>query len=329
MTPSTRKPATGSAQNRKGGPGIISRFKAWVFNHLYALFSSLGRLYQQPLNALMTIGVIGIAISLPIGLYVALSNIQGISSSWQDLGEIALFLNDDTQLSEAEALRTSLKDNPSILSISLLNKEQALEDYKQNSGFSNAIDALDENPLPHVLIVQLIEGQTSSTLSIVNNLEAHERVNFAQYDLQWLLRFKALLTIAQRIIQVISGLFALSVFLIVGNTIRLDIENRRAEIEIAKLVGASNGFIRQPFLYSGLWYGLLGGLTALLLIEIALILLDNPIKHLSIAYSSTYSLSNLNIIEILILLGLSTVNGLVGAWLSVGRHIAAIEPGKK
>jgi cell division transport system permease protein len=200
--------------------------------------------------------------------------------------------------------------------------------FNEQSGFGDALKFLDENPLPIVLSVQPIvdQAQPVALAQLLKTLQQEKFVDIAQLDLQWVQRLYAILDILRRGVWIIGGLLALAVLLIVGNTIRLDIENRRAEIEVAKLIGASNAFIRRPFLYTGLWYGVLGGVMAWLLTTVALLLLDEPVRRLSSLYQSGFELSGLGLGNTFSLLALSCALGLAGSWLAVGRHLDAIEP---
>ena len=151
-------------------------------------------------------------------------------------------------------------------------------------------------------------------------------MELAQLDLQWVKRFNAIMEIVQRTIRVMAVLLGLAVLLIIGNTIRLEIQNRREEIEITKLIGATNGFIRRPFLYAGLWYGIFGALAGALLVELALLQLLDPVQRLAGLYQSGFSLEILTSAEFFYLLIAGSTLGLTGAWVAVGRHLSAIEP---
>lgn len=306
-----------------------ARLRAALVLHLYTLLSSLGRLYRSPVSSGMTVAVIGIALSLPAGLYVTLTNVKALSQGWQDLGEVALFLQRETAGERADELATKLRERAEIAEVRHLSPDEALADFRGLSGFGEAIEILERNPLPPVLILRVGEQwrDPARARPWLAELEALPAVDFAQFDMQWLIRFNAIMDIAQRAVYVVAGLFGLAVLLIVGNTIRLDIENRREEIEITKLVGASDGFVRRPFLYGGAWYGLLGGLLAVGLVHAALELLSGPVHSLAAAYDASFRLIGLDARAATGLLGASTLAGLLGARLAVGRHLAAVEPG--
>jgi cell division transport system permease protein len=305
-----------------------SPFKAYFVNHLRTFIGSLGFLWRNALSSSMTMAVIAIALALPSGMYVLLNNLSQVSVGWDDSAQISLFLKTDINDDQAEKLVNKLKLHEDIERVTLIHRDQALKEFQRVSGFSDAIEALGENPLPHVLAVQpKVDPQRPDKINhLVTELGKLKQVDIAQLDLQWVKRLYAMLEIAHRSIWLISSLLGLAVLLVVGNTIRLDIQNRREEIEVTKLIGATNAFIRRPFLYTGLWYGLCGGLLAWLLTSLSLLLIDDSVASLAVLYSSNFQLSGLSGGETLLLIGLSSALGLGGSWLAVSRHLHEIEP---
>ncbi len=305
-----------------------SRITAYILNHLQVMLASLGRLYRQPVATLMTIAVIAIALTLPSGLFLAVNNLGGLSQQWDNSTQISVFLYPQVNKQQAQQLASRLRLNKSILSIALIDKSTGLAQFKKNSGFNNALKFLNTNPLPIVLTIQpaITPGQPDKITQLVQQLRTEKQIELAQLDVQWVKRLFTLLEIANRSIWIIGSMLALAVLLIVGNTIRLDIQNRRAEIEVAKLIGASNAFIRRPFLYTGFWYGLLGGILAWLLISISILLIQQPVHHLALLYHSNFSLIGPGPSNIFILISISCLLGLTGSWLAVSRHLKEIEP---
>lgn len=304
------------------------RLDIWVLRHLQVLFSSLGRLTNNPLSTLMTSAVIGIALALPTGLYLLLGNVQSLSGSWEGAASISLFMEQQTDDVSAAKTAAKLRLDPTIKGVEVITKGQALKEFRQLSGFSGALDALNENPLPAVLIVEPEAGHTAPEAAerLIQRLQGIQGVAFAQLDLQWVRRFHAITEIAQRGVMVLATLLGLAVLLIVGNTIRLEIQNRHAEIEITKLIGGTDAFIRRPFLYNGIWYGLFGGIIAWLMVTLSITLLDNPVARLAGLYQSGFDLSGMGFTTLLQLLLGSTLLGLAGSWIAVGRHLSEIEP---
>ncbi len=292
------------------------------------LVASLGYLSRQPVSSLMTSAVIAIALALPAGLYIALDNVSQVSEGWDDTTQISLFLKMDTTIKQADALAKKLRLHKEINKVSIIDRERGLQEFQQISGFGDAIKFLDENPLPHVITVQPIidQQQPNRVLHLVETLQQERRVELAQLDMQWVKRLYTLLDVARRAVWIIGSLLGLAVLLIVGNTIRLDIQNRRDVIQVSKLIGASNAFIRRPFLYTGMWYGLCGGLLAWLLIAISLGIMAQPLERLATLYQSSYQISSLSAGDISMLILISCLLGLGGSWLAVGRHLSEIEP---
>lgn len=310
------------------GPQTNTLLTSYLVHHLRVFISSLGHLTRHPISTLMTSTVIAIALALPAGLYISLNNLGGISTGWDDSTQISLFLHTKVTQAQADKLAQRLKKHKQIRQVKVISKKQGLEQFKRLSGFGNALKFLDGNPLPVVVSVQpIVDPQRPDKITqLLKELKKEKQVELAQLDMQWLKRLYAILEIAHRGIWIIGSLLALAVLLIIGNTIRLDIQNQRAEIEVIKLIGASNAFVRRPFLYTGLWYGLVGGLLAWLLTVVSLGLLEAPVQKLAGLYQSTFRLSGLGAQNVLKLIGLSCLLGLSGSWLAVSRHLSKIEP---
>jgi len=310
-------------QVAKGNP-----LKAWATNHVRTLIASLGAMTRQPVSSLMTLSVIAIALALPSGMFVILNNASNISIGWDNSAQISVFLKPSATENQAKQLMERLQQYNDIKQVSLIDKTHALNEFKKTSGFGDAIDALNNNPLPHVLTIQPIVdiNQPNKISLLIHRLNQQSEVELAQLDLQWVKRLFAMLNIAQQAIWVIAGLLGIAVLLVIGNTIRLDIQNRRDEIEVTKLIGATNAFIRRPFLYTGLWYGIGGGIFAWILTTLSILQLDNSVSHLATLYNSSFQLKGLSFFEGINLIGFSCLLGLTGSWIAVGRHIREIEP---
>ena len=304
------------------------RVDIWFMRHIQVSLASLGRLSRNPFSTLMTAAVIGIALSLPIGLHLMLNNAQQLSGNWDGAASISLFLTQETTNKNAEKLARKLQLKDEIDNVQLIGRNDALEEFRTLSGFSAALDSLDSNPLPNVLIVEPgpLHSTPEAAEKLLTDLQQFREVEFAQLDLQWVRRFQGITQIAKRGVWVLGTLLGIAVLLIVGNTIRLEIQNRHAEIEITKLIGGTNAFIRRPFLYSGFWYGLFGGIIAWLLVTLSLFLLDNPVEQLAGLYGSQFGLSGVDLATFALLLWGSALLGLVGSWIAVGRHLSEIEP---
>lgn len=311
------------------GKPFLDTAKIWLQRHAQVALASLGRLSNTSLASLMTCSVIGIALALPMGLHVILNNLQSLSGGWESGASISLFLKQSVDDREAEKLASKLRRHQRIDSVELISRRKALEEFRHRSGFAEALEALDTNPLPALLVVQPKNEFTSaeSAQRLVRELERLPEADIVQLDLQWVRRLQAITVIAQRAVLVLASLLGLAVLLIVGNTIRLEIQNRHAEIEITKLIGATDTFIRRPFLYTGFWYGLFGGIIAWLLVALSITLLKGPVASLASLYESAFDLGNLDWLSVGALLVGSALLGLLGSWLAVGKHLSAIEPG--
>ena len=331
---SSRKPERkpGRAQirgrNTRNTSHKPARLRPWLGNHARDALASLGRLYAEPVATLMTAAVIAIALALPTGLFIALSNIAQLSGDWDGSTQISLFLKTDISRAEAEKLKSRLEKHKDIRRIELIDKDKGLQQFREISGFGDALKYLDENPLPIVLVVQprMRADQPDMAAQLVKQLGGIKQVELAQLDVQWVKRLYTFLEIANRAIWVIGALLAVAVLLIIGNTIRLHIQNRREEIEVSKLIGASDAFIRRPFLYTGLWYGLIGGLLAWIITQVSLQLIEEPVHRLALLYHSDFRLSGLGFGDTLLLIIISATLGLLGAWIAVGRHLKEIKP---
>jgi len=302
--------------------------KNYILRHLQVMLFSLGQLWRQPLSSLMTIIVIGIALALPAGLYVLLDNIEDVSDQWDDATQISLFLQQDVFPDQAIELNKQLKKWPQISDTHYQSSSQSLEEFRQLSGLGTLLDSLPTNPIPAVIIIQPDESdlRPDSIGSLLARLEALPEVEQAQLDMEWLQRLRSLNKTAQRGISILGLLLSLSVLLIIGNTIRLAILSRQSEIRVIKLVGGTNAFIRRPFLYTGFWYGLLGGIIGWLTLTFSLSLINGPINELAKLYSSQFTLHWLSALLLVILPMTGLILGVLGAWISVGRHLSKIEP---
>lgn len=302
------------------------RIKAWRRHHLSVAVDSLTRLLAAPFGSLMTWAVIAIALSLPVGLYVFLNNAQLVSSNWDGSAQISLYLKENVQESTGQNLTKTLQMDGEIAETRYLSREQTLAEFKEFSGFGEALDYLDDNPLPPVIIVRPAISGINNQTALVKRLQALPEVEEAQLDLAWVKRLYHIMALGQRTITALGLLLSLAVLLVIGNTIRLAIENRRQEIVVVKLIGATDAFVRRPFLYTGIWYGLGGGLLSWVLVNASLYWLDAPVRSLASAYASDFSLIGLTLQDSLLLLVASTLLGWLGAWIAVGRHLGKVEP---
>ncbi len=313
---------------RVAAHGIRHHATSWLLRHAQVFLYSLGQLSRQPFGSLLTASVIGITLALPAGLHVLLGNAQVTTRGWDSHAHITLYLRIGVDDSRAARLADDIGEMPEVAQTRLITRTEALAEFRTTSGFGDVLDALDSNPLPAVIIVRPQDryAEPAGVGRLVTALQKREEIELAQFNLQWVKRLYAMMAIVQRGVLVLAGLLSVAVLLIVGNTIRLSIHSRRAEIEVAKLFGATDAFIRRPFLYSGLWYGLAGGLIALALVNGSVNLLGGPVGQLAELYYSDFSLAGLDAHATMAVIAGGASLGLGGSWLAVGRHLRAIEP---
>lgn len=302
--------------------------RQWFERHVQTMVGSLGRLWQQPFAALLTILVIGIALALPACLHTLVQNVRTASGGWGQALDISVYMKQSTGLEDARKLASKLRQRRDVDEVRLIEADDALEEFRKSSGFGAALDALESNPLPHALVVRPdAEFRTPEQVaSLVEALRALPEVDIVQLDTEWVTRFHAMLDVVRRIVLLAAGLFALGILVIVGNTIRLDIENRRDEIEVTKLVGGSNAFVRRPFLYNGVWYGLGGGLIAWLVVTVAVSLLAPPVQRIAGLYGSRFELEGLGVAGAAALLAGGIILGWLGSFIAATRELRGIEP---
>ena len=314
----------GASQSRTR---MADRFSSWLRHHRLSAADSLFRVLEHPFASLLTWLVIGIALALPAGLNVALENLNRLGTTWNSPAQISLFLQATLSPEEAARLPATLEKRVDVAGASFVSREEALQEFRALSGFADVLDSLQDNPLPDLVLVTPAEGLDSAGVAeLSRQLTAYPEVERALLDMEWLQRLNGLMVLAQRLVLAVGGLLLLGVVLILGNTIRLAIESRRDEIVIVKLVGGSNAFVRRPFLYSGLWYGVGGGVFAAMLVALFLWFLREPVDSLALLYGSDFRLHGPGLMGALDLVVLGGCLGLAGAWLAVARHLAAIEP---
>ncbi|MGE0080025.1 MAG: permease-like cell division protein FtsX [Thiohalomonadaceae bacterium] len=308
--------------------GLGTAMRVYLLRHAQTLLYALGQLSSRPLSTLMTAAVIGIALALPAGLHVLLGNARAVTAGWDGATQISVFLRTEVSEARGRALTDEFRARGDLADAHYVSREAALDEFRRLSGFGEALDALEENPLPAVIVLRpaLAQNDAAAIGRLLAQLRARPEVERAQLDMEWVKRLYAIMDMVRRGVWVLGGLLSLAVLLVVGNTIRLAIQNRRDEIVLTKLIGGTDAFIRRPFLYAGLWYGLAGGALAILLVSASLWLLSGPAQELAALYQSTFRLRGLAPADAGAVLLAGAVLGLAGSWLAVGRHLRDIEP---
>lgn len=302
---------------------------SYLVRHAHALLSSAGHLARAPIATVFTVVVMGLALALPLGLDVLVRNVRTATGDFSGAVGISAYLHTGVSEQRAQQLASAARERAGVGTVTLITADQALAKFRTQSGFGAALDALQGNPLPHVLAITPAPASANPAdmESLRRYLAAWPEVESVQLDGPWVARFNAILNLMRRSLLVAAGLLGLGVVAVVGNTIRLEIQNRRAEIEVTKLVGGTNGFVRRPFLYTGALYGLLGSLAAWLLVEAALRALAPAAAQLAQSYGSSFKLAGPTLSDLKGLLGIGTLLGWLGAWLAAARHLARVEPG--
>jgi cell division transport system permease protein len=304
------------------------RFQSWLASHGHSLLSTLGQLSRSLAGTLMTIAMIGISLALPAVLYLLAENARVVGRGWDRSAQVSVFLRPAVDDARATALAAAVQRWADVESVRLVSRDEALAEYRALSGLGDALDALEGNPLPAVLIVRPRgpEAGWAGQGGVLERLRALPEADATQIDLQWVRRLHAAMDMVERSVLGLAVVLCIGVVLVVANTVRAAIEGRRTEIEIAKLFGATDAFVRRPFLYTGLWYGLLGGVFAWLLVTVGYLALAGPVARLAQLYASEYRLLALSGEATLSLLTGGVALGLGGAWVAVGRHLRSIEP---
>jgi len=297
----------------------------WLSDHLDACLDSLGRFVRSPLQSLMTLLVIAVALSLPSMLYLLVKTTDASIGEFQQTADISVYFRPGSSEQTSLKVQAAVLSMPGVNAARFLSPDKALEEFQQYSGLGDTLSYLNENPLPATLLVTP-DINLSDVEPLLKNIEQMESVDQVQFDYLWLKRLESLLFIVERAILILAALLGLGVILILGNTIRLEIESRRNEVVVVKLVGGTDAFVRRPLLYTGVWFGLLGALFAWFITNLFTLLMSGPLKSLSELYLSEATLIGLDTMDLLVLLGIGLTLGLLGAWIAAARHLSDIEP---
>jgi len=294
--------------------------------HKKHFFGSFKRLITQPFANAMTVLVIAIALTLPACLYLLIQNGSELTARWQTSHDISAYVSNTLDQEALNKLQTRIKNRADVSSVSILTATEALEELGKNSDLDLISEALPDNPLPHTFIITPAQTDKNLISQLSKNLQTNPQINSVDYDFAWVIKLNNIMNFLTRLIGFLTCILALGVFLIVANTIRLHVNTRRNEIEVKKLIGASDRFVRRPFLYTGFWYGLLGAGLALALIMFLQLISKGPLTRLLDIYSSSFTLNYFGLYESFLLIGGGTLLALIGAWVAAETSIRAIEP---
>ena len=317
---------TERTNERTGDAMQSSRFGAWISHHGYSIVASLGRMLRKPWATLLTVGVMALALALPLGLWLVLGNMARLGGEVQASRNVDVFLKQDVDAVAAKSIADTLRERSDVAGVVLVTPEQALAQLRARPDMAAAIDALGadaaRDALPSVLRV-IPRGDERLLADALRKLPQSERV---QHDLAWRERLDAWLRFGARVALVLAALLGLGALLVVGNTVRLDIQSRREEIGVLQLLGASDGFVRRPFLYLGAWYGLAAGAVALGVLTLAWMGLRVPLADLAARYGSHFALQGLDPLQALLVLVAAAVLGWLGAGLVTGHYLRQTRP---
>jgi cell division transport system permease protein len=300
----------------------------WFARHLQAFFSSAGQLARAPIATTLTVAVMALALALPLSLLTLVNNTRSATGDFSGAISLSAYFRTEVSEQQAQQLSQSVRTRKGVASVQLVTAGEALRDFRNRTGFGAALDALDGNPLPHMMAIKpdAAYSDPASVEQLRRFLVGWPEVELVQLDSEWVTRFNAILSVLRAVLLVIAVLLGAAVVAVVGNTIRLEIQNRRAEIEVTKLVGGTNAFVRRPFLYTGVLYGLLAALLAWCIVTAALLALRGPAESLAHAYGSSFRLALVGTRQLGTLALAGVALGWVGAWLATARHLARIEP---
>lgn len=307
---------------------LLNKLLTLPVRHLQQAIGSLGDLWRTPFTTVMTVLVLGISLSLPATLQLFVKNANQITTQWRSASEISLFLKLSVNEKTAQNFVNRIQLYPEVAHVEYISAKQAMVDFKVLSGFGDALGYLSKNPLPATILVTPVKraSQVSAAKELLNKLTQEREVEQGKLDLEWLTRLQAVASLIEDIVLAIGLLLCSSVVLIIGNTIRLAILNQQNAIAVMKLVGATDSFIQRPFLYAGAWYGILGGLFAVIIISALAKYLSYAITDLTDVYEHSVKLTMLSLSEFLWLMIFAVLLGLLGSYFSVRRHIRDIEP---
>ncbi|MDR5875344.1 permease-like cell division protein FtsX [Vreelandella gomseomensis] len=323
-TQEAQRPQKQGARSQQ--PRRSSRLRAWGRHHRAMAIDSLHRLIRYPLGNLLTMLAIAIALVLPAALWLTLDSARLLDAELDDSATLTVYLDTGVASGEAKRIEQAVSADTDVQSTRFVSAEQGMADFQQSLGVEDALSGLEDNPLPSSIVVRPGSVDPDLMQALAERLESLAGVDEVRVDLAWVERLRHLAALGTRVALALGVLFGLGVLLVVGNTIRLSVESRRREIEVVMLIGATHAFVRRPFLYSGAWYGVGGGVLALGLLTLGNHWLSMPVAALAASYGASFSLPQLDVTGSTMLLSCSTLLGWLGAWLAVSRHLASIRP---
>ena len=307
---------------------LINRLQSYFYSHYLAFSSATSRLSSLPFRFLSISLVIAIALSLPAGFYVAAINLQKITNITDNSNTISIFIKTTASQTQIELLKEKISLEEGVETIKYISSQQGLDEFRIESGFGNVLEMLDENPLPPVFLIEPnreFQNNTEFIKELVSKLKKEHLVESIQIDMMWLKRLQAISLIGERLSFMLGAILALGVLVIISNAVSLSLDSRREEVVVIKLVGGTDSYVRRPFLYTGFWYGAVGGILSWILIAIAVYCLSMPVEKLSALYQNSLELEGLGFFGMISLISIGVGLGFLGAWIAVTRQLSAIE----
>lgn len=295
--------------------------KTWLTQHLETLAGTVVRMLRAPLGTLFNVAVIGIALALPLGLYVVLDNAREQAGRLPARPEMSVFLALDAATADAKRVETSLRKAAGVTEVKFVSRSEALAAMRRSPELAPLLDGLPENPLPDAFVVRLADAPPERLEALREEVAKWPKVDTVQVDSAWARRLEAILRAARLGTALLAGLLAFALLTVTFNTIRLQILTRREEIEVSRLIGATNAFIRRPFLYFGTLQGLLGGAMALGIVAGGAALLAAPLQEVGRLYATELSMHLPGPGDAIAVVGFAGMLGWIGAWLSSSRHL--------
>ena len=304
----------------------MAKLREWARRHQQDARGAARTILDQKWSSLSTWGAMGIALGLPIFLFSFVSQLANYEGQWQGQAKVSVYLIESATTDQANELVKATAAIPGVMVTSLIAREQALQEFAEKTGMVDLLNAFDDNPLPMIIEITPNRGDGMAVESLRQRLGGHPLVEDIIFDEAWMRRLEAMMETATRLIATLGVVMCIGVVLIISSILRLAIESRRVEIEVQKLIGASNAFVRRPFLYFGLLHGAGGALIAGLLVQGALAYLAAPIEVLAQSYRSGFALQGMPLTQLVELTVFGGGLGLVSAWIATGRHLRNVEP---
>lgn len=315
---------TAPSNQRQRKVATQERIKLWLHSHALSAKLTFIDIFSKPLGTLITLGIFGVVLCLPVGLYWVGNNLNVLTQHWQQGAEITVFMQEGATPTQVEAVVKSFSQRHDVAKITYLTPDQALADFKEHTELTVGLEMLDTNPLPSVLIIKPAYQDVDVLETLQHALLREPSVASAQLDIAWVMRLQALLNLIKHTVWVLATLLGAGLLLVTGNTIRSTLMERQQEIMVSKLVGATDAFVRRPFLYIGFWLGFCGSLLGLLIFQCIGLFLAKPTQEILATYASTWSPQGLSLMAFSSIIMMACALGVAGAWLSVGRYLRAL-----